>query len=270
MSDLVLLALAMLGTGLVGGVLAGVLGIGGGIVIVPMLEFALGIVGVDASIRMHIAVATSLATIIPTSVASARAHHRRRSVDLAVARRWSPWVFAGSLAGSWVASQVDSKVLAAMFASLAVLVAARMILDLKERPLAPAVPDSVTMAPVPTLIGFVSSMVGIGGGSLSVPAMTLLGAPIHRAVGTAALFGLVIAVPGALGFVLTGWGHPLLPAGSLGYVNLIGFVLIAPTTVLAAPLGARLAHAMDARQLSVLFGGFLLLVSVRMFLRAFA
>ncbi|MEJ8569469.1 sulfite exporter TauE/SafE family protein [Elongatibacter sediminis] len=270
MNELFLLALAMLGTGLVGGLMAGVLGVGGGVVIVPMLEFALGVIGVDASIRMHIAVATSLATIIPTSIASSRAHYRRGGVDLVIARRWAPWILLGSLAGTWVASQVDSRVLAILFACLAVLVAMRMMLNIRTRPLTQSVPTSPALAPVPALIGFVSAMIGIGGGSLTVPTMSLMGEPIHRAVGTAALFGLVIAVPGTLGFMATGYGNPLLPAGSIGFVNGLGFALIAPTTVFAAPFGARLAHAMNQRQLSLIFGVFLLLVSVRMLVRALA
>lgn len=269
MGELIALGAAMLGTGVVGGLLAGALGVGGGIVIVPMLEFALGFFGVDASIRMHIAVATSLATIIPTSISSSRAHYRRGAVDLGITRLWGPWILLGSLAGTWVASRVDSRVLAGLFAVLAVVVALRMMLRIGQRSLLPKVPRTQALAPVPGLIGFLSSMIGIGGGSLSVPVMTLLGEPIHRAVGTAALFGLLIAVPGTLGFVLAGLGDPLLPVGSLGFVNLLGFSLIAPATVLAAPLGARLAHAMSGRHLSAFFGTFLFIVSLRMGLRAF-
>lgn len=270
MTELITLVVAMLCTGVVGGLLAGALGVGGGIVIVPMLEVALTFAGVDAAIRMHIAVATSLATIIPTSISSSRAHHRRGAVDLRITRRWGPWIFVGSLAGTWVASRVDSRVLAGLFACLAIVVAIRMILPVKERPLLPRVPDTQKLAPVPGLIGFISSMIGIGGGSLSVPVMTLLGEPIHRAVGTAALFGLLIAVPGTLGFMIAGWGNPLLPAASIGFVNLLGFALIAPATVLAAPLGARIAHTLDQRQLGAVFGAFLMLVSIRMAYRAIA
>ena len=267
MFDLVTLAAAMLVTGLVGGILAGLLGVGGGIVIVPMLEFALGFIGVDPAIRMHIAVATSLATIIPTSISSTRAHLRRQSVDVALARRWAVWIFLGALAGTWIASQVHSRVLSGVFAAVAFLVAVKMILPLDNKTLVNGVPRGPWAIPIPALIGTISTMMGIGGGSLSVPTLTLFGEPIHRAVGTAALFGLLIAVPGTLGFMITGYAHPLLPAGSIGYVNLVGLALIAPTTVLAAPLGARLAHAMKKRHLTLLFGSFLLIVAVRMLLR---
>ena len=268
MGELLVLLAAMAATGVVAGMLAGLLGVGGGIVTVPVLEFALGLAGVDAAVRMHIAVATSLAIIIPTSVVSARAHHRRDAVDLRIARLWGPWIFVGALAGTWVASRADGRVLAGIFGALALLVAARMILQRKEVQFSTRVPDTQRLAPVPALIGFVSSMVGIGGGSLSVPVMTLLGEPIHRAVGTSALFGLLIAIPGTLGFIAAGYGHPLLPPASVGYVNLIALALVAPTTVIAAPYGARLAHAMNRRQLGVLFGLFLLVVSVRMLMRA--
>jgi uncharacterized membrane protein YfcA len=265
--ELITLGVAMLLTGVVGGILAGMLGVGGGIVIVPMLEFALGMAGVDPSIRMHIAVATSLATIIPTSISSSRAHFKLGAVDVSLARRWAIWIFIGALLGTWVASQVHSRVLSAIFAAVALLMALKMILPLDGKTLTESVPRGPVVIPAPTLIGFISTMMGIGGGSMSVPILTLLGEPIHRAVGTAALFGLLIAIPGTLGFMVTGYAHPMLPYGSIGFVNLIGFALIAPTTVLAAPLGARLAHAMNRRHLTLFFGVFLLIVAVRMILR---
>lgn len=270
MFELIILAVAMLCTGLVGGLLAGLLGVGGGLVIVPMLEFALGFVGVDPAIRMHIAVATSLATIIPTSISSSRAHYKREAVDMALIRNWAVWVFLGALAGTWIASQVHSRVLSGIFAGVAFLVALKMILPLDNKTFTSSVPRGPAMFPVPTLIGLISTMMGIGGGSLSVPTLTAFGEPIHRAVGTAALIGLLIAIPGTVGFMLTGYGNPLLPAGSIGFVNLLGLALIAPTTVLAAPFGARLAHATDKRHLSLLFGSFLLIVSFRMFMKTLA
>jgi len=257
-------------TGAIGGILAGLLGVGGGIVIVPMLEFALGFIGVDPSIRMHVAVATSLATIIPTSISSSRAHYKRDAVDVDLAKNWAVWIFIGALAGTWLASQVHSRVLTGIFAAVAFLVAIKMMLPMDNKTLTRGVPRGPTMVPMPTLIGLISTMMGIGGGSLSVPIMTAFGEPIHRAVGPAALFGLLIAVPGTLGFMMTGYGNPLLPAGSIGFVNLIGLALIAPTTVLAAPLGARLAHAMNKRHLTLLFGCFLLIVAIRMLVRTLA
>ncbi len=269
-SDLLLLALLMLATGAVGGVIAGLLGVGGGIVIVPVLELALGVAGVDAAIRMHVAVATSLATIIPTSISSARAHHRRGAVDLDLARRWGALVFAGAVLGTIIAAFVTSAVLALVFATVALLVAAKMILPLDHVTIAPELPRGVAAAPLPLATGTISSLMGIGGGTISVPLLSLFGYPIHRAVGTAAIFGLVIGIPGTIGYIVSGWGDPRLPAFSLGYVNLAGLLFIGPMTALTAPWGARIAHALSKRHLSLFFGAFLLLVSIRMFYRAFA
>lgn len=265
MSDYLLLAGAMLLTGGIGGILAGLLGIGGGIVIVPVLEAALAYLGVDAAIRMHVAVATSLATIIPTSIASSRAHHRRQSVDVALVRRWAVFVLLGALAGTLIASQVHGRVLATIFAVMALVMAVKMILPLEGRTVAPAVPRGPLVQSIPAAIGALSSMMGIGGGTLSVATLTLFNEPIHRAVGTAALFGLVISIPGTIGFMVAGLGDPRVPPGSIGYVSLIGFACIAPATFLAAPLGARIAHGLSKRRLSLLFGLFLLAVSFRMF-----
>ncbi len=260
-----LLAGAMLLTGGFSGILAGLLGIGGGIVIVPVMEAVLAYLGVDAAIRMHVAVATSLATIIPTSISSSRAHHRRQSVDVALVRRWAIFVLLGSVAGTLIAAQVHSRTLALVFAVTALIIAVRMILPLQGTVLAPEVPRGPLVSVIPAGIGALSTMMGVGGGTLSVAALTLFNEPIHRAVGTAALFGLVISIPGTAGFILAGLGDPRLPPGSLGYVNLVGFACIAPATFLTAPLGARIAHSLSKRRLGLLFGVFLLLVSLRMF-----
>jgi uncharacterized membrane protein YfcA len=269
MTDYLLLAVAMLITGGVGGILAGLLGIGGGIVIVPVMEAALTYLGIDEAIRMHVAVATSLATIVPTSIASSRAHHRRKSVDLELVRRWALFVLLGALAGTVIASQVHSNVLSMIFAVVALIVAVKMMLPLEGRTIAGDVPKGVLVAAIPTAIGAVSSMMGIGGGTLSVAVLTLFNQPIHRAVGTAALFGLAISLPGTVGFMISGFDDPRLPPGSIGYVNLIGFALISPMTFLAAPLGAAIAHRLSRRHLSLLFGLFLVIVAARMFYRAF-
>lgn len=269
MEQWLILGVAMLATGMVAGVLAGLFGIGGGIVIVPVLETALGFLGVDPAIRMHVAVGTSLATIIPTSISSARAHHQRNSVDVAIVRRWAVFVLLGALLGAWIASKVHSDVLAIVFASLAFLVAVKMLFFPDSRNLTEEVPRSLFTSVIPVSIGCFSSMMGIGGGTFSVMTLTLFNEPIHRAVGTAALFGLVISLPGMLGFAAAGWADPRVPAGSIGYVSLIGFACIAPATVLAAPLGARIAHGISAKRLNMLFGAFLVVASLRLFYRAF-
>ncbi len=268
MDPLLILGAAMLATGCVAGVLAGLFGIGGGIVIVPVLELTLGFLGVDAAIRMHIAVATSLATIVPTSLASARAHNKRGAVDFSIVKRWAIFVLAGALFGAWIAAQVHSRVLAFLFASIALLVAAKMLLLPESRNLTDDVPRGPLVPIIPAAIGCLSSMMGIGGGTFSVMTLTMFNQPIHRAIGTAALLGLVISLPGTIGFIAAGWFDPRIPSGSLGYVNVIGFALIAPATVLTAPLGARIAHSFSEKKLSMLFGAFLITAAVRLFYRA--
>lgn len=259
----------MIATGVVAGILAGLLGVGGGIVIVPVLDTALGIYGVDSEIRMHIAVATSLACIILTSISSSRAHHAKGSVDFSLVKVWGPAVFVGSLIGSFAASYVDSQVLSAVFGIVALIVALKMLLPMDDVNISQDVPRGIVAPVPPVVIGSLSSMMGIGGGTLSVPVLTLMNQPIHKAVGTAAIFGLLISLPGALGYVVSGINDPRLPAGSLGYVNLIGFALISPITVWFAPVGAKIAHKLDKRKLSMLFGSFLLIVAARMIFRTF-
>ncbi len=270
MQEWLTLGAGMLATGCVAGVLAGLFGIGGGIVIVPVLETMLGILGVEPAIRMQIAVATSLATIVPTSISSARAHHKRGAVDVAIVQRWAVFLLAGSLLGAWIASEVHSRVLALVFASFSLLLALRMVLFRKTPNVTDDVPGSPLIGIIPAAIGCVSSMMGIGGGVFLVMTLSLFGTSIHRAVGTAALFGLVIALPGTIGFIVTGYGDPRMPPGNLGFVSLPGFALIAPATVMTAPIGARIAHSFDERKLTLAFGAFLAIVSARLFFKGLA
>jgi len=267
--DLLTLTAMMLLTGAVGGVIAGMLGVGGGIVIVPVLDLVLAAMDVDSSVRMHVAVATSLATIIPTAISSSRAHNAKGAVDHDQLKRWGVAIFLGAIAGVLLASHVTGDVLSAVFGIVALLVAIKMLLPLEGRHLAEAFPNGPAGQLIPFTIGGVSSMMGIGGGTLSVPIMTLFNFPIHRAVGTAALFGLLISAPATVAFVVAGWNVEDLPPGSLGYVNLIGLAIIAPVSYFTAPWGARIAHALSKRQLGILFGLFLAVVAARMLIRAF-
>ena len=264
-----LLAAAIAVAGLGAGVLAGLLGVGGGIVLVPVLDFVFERFGVAQDVRMHLAVGTSLATIVPTAVSSALAHHRRGALDAPIARRWSLPVAAGAIIGALLASAVAGGVLAAVFAAVALTMAARMMLETDQAAAIERVPQGPTWLALPGGIGLVSALMGIGGGTLTVPALSAFGVPVHRAVATSAWLGLWIALPAALGYALLGQGAAGLPAGSVGYVNLIAVAALLPTTVLAAPLGARLAHALSRRWLRWAFGAFLLLTGVRMLLRAF-
>jgi uncharacterized membrane protein YfcA len=259
---------AMLATGLFAGFLGGLLGVGGGIVIVPVLEFALQFAGVPAEQRMHVAVATSLATIIPTSIASARAHQRRGALDLSIARSWGPAMLIGALVGSLLATRAPVWVLTTVFGGVALLVAIKMTLPLDHVRWRESVPRGTVGALLSGVIGIVSAMMGIGSGTISVPTMTLLGTPIHRAVGTAAFFGLLVSIPGTAGYLLA-QPQPPLPGWSIGLVSVIGVALIAPGAWLTAPLGARVAHALSPRALSLAFGLFLLAVAGRMLYRSF-
>lgn len=263
------IAAVMVATGLLAGTIAGLLGVGGGLVIVPALEYLLRYAGVAPAWRMHVAVATSLATIVLTSISSARAHHARGAVDRELARSWAPGMLAGGLLGSLLASRAGSDLLTGIFGVVAAAVALQMLLPLERWRLAPAVPRGLAGSALAMLIAALSAVMGIGGGSLSVPAMTLTGQPIHRAVGTAALFGLLISLPGTLGYLLAS-PPTALPWGTVGWVSLVGLALIAPATMLTAPLGARLAHRLSRRALTAAFGCFLLLVAVRMLGRTFA
>jgi uncharacterized protein len=269
MSDWLQLGAAAIATGLTGGLISGLFGVGGGIVIVPVLDVALGMLRVDPAVRMQIAVATSLATIVPTSIASARAHHRRGAVDFALARRWGPALVLGAATGSWLATGALASLLPTIFGTVAAIIGIKMLLPLEDKVLSSTVPQNPWMQAVPLAIGTVSSMMGIGGGTLAVPVQTLMSQPVHRAVGTANLFGLAIALPGTIGYLLARPDAPL-PPGTVGLVSLPGLLLIAPASVIAAPWGARIAHSLERRRLGAAFGGFLLVVALRMFARNLA
>lgn len=261
---------AVVASGALGGLLAGLLGVGGGIVIVPVLDAALEFAGVPSGAALHVAVATSMATIVPTSLSSTSSHARRGSVDYALMKRWALPIVLGSLAGSLVSARMDARILATVFGCVALVAALKMLLPLDDLVLRRSVPGGIGGATIPATIGAVSAMMGIGGGTLSVPTMTLCGEPVHKAVGTAALTGLWISVPATLGYMLAPAADAAGMSFTIGYVNLLGLAIIAPVSWAVAPLGARLAHSLDRRRLSAAFGLFLTLVAARMLYRAFA
>lgn len=265
-TELATIVAALLATGVAAGFLAGLLGVGGGIIVVPVLFHLFGVMGVSPDIAMHLAVGTSLATIIPTSVASARSHQRNGAVDESLLRVIGPAVIAGVLIGTVIAAFVSGQTLTGIFAIVAFLVALNMAFGKPEWRISKELPGKVGTGVMGVVIGIFSSMMGIGGGTLSVPFLTLFGHPVHRAVGTAAAIGFLIAVPGTLGFVASGWTQADLPPFAVGYVHLLGFALIVPTSVLMAPIGAKVAHGLDRRKLSLAFALFLALTSIRMFL----
>jgi len=257
----------LLVTGAVAGVLAGLLGVGGGIVIVPVLFNVLGLLGIDMDVRMHIAVGTSLATIIPTSIVSARAHAKRGAIDPVLFKSWAPWIFFGTLIGAVVANLINGRALAGVFGAVGLIVAVDLV---RRRNAASGSIEDAKLPPKPaqfsmaTVIGFTSTLMGIGGGTLSVPTLNLFSYPIHRAVATSALFGLVIAVPATVGYVIGGWDKPNLPPGNFGYVNVLGFVIMASATFVTAPWGTRIAHAISPKALRLVFAAFLAITAGRM------
>ena len=265
MADLLPLAALLVLTGLLAGGVAGLLGVGGGIVIVPVLFHVFTQMGIDPAVRMHLAVGTSLATIVVTAWRSVRSHHARGAVDVSLLRAWVAPVLVGTLLGSAAARFASSAALGAVFASVALCVAVHLAFSRESWRIGDHLPGGAGGAALGGGIGFFSVLMGLGGGTLGVPVLTLFGVPIHRAVGTAAGLGLVIGVPGAVSFAASGWGVPGLPQGSLGYVNLLGFALIVPATWLAAPWGARLAHVAPQRTLRRIFALFLAFTSLRMF-----
>ncbi|WP_341702468.1 sulfite exporter TauE/SafE family protein [Ferrovibrio sp.] len=265
LSDLLIFGGLLLAAGAVAGITAGLLGVGGGIVIVPVLWHLFSSIGIDEAVRMKVAVGTSLATIIVTSVTSVRAHHRRGAVDFDLLRSWGPWIFLGVLAGTALAGVVRGPVLTAVFAVVATVVSLHMGFGRQDWRIAERLPEGPPKSALASVIGAISAMMGIGGGTLSVPILTLFGYPVHRAVGTAAAIGFIIGIPGTIGFVISGWNAENLPPFSLGYINLIGFALIFPTSSLLAPVGARMAHGLNTKNLKRVFAVFLGLTALRMF-----
>jgi len=266
---LVGLALAMAATGLVSGTLAGLLGVGGGIVIVPLLFNVFPLFGIPEAIQMKLAVGTSLATIIPTSIVSARKHRASGTMDEALLRSiWLP-MMAGVALGTLLAVQVRGEGLTAVFAVMALLVALHMGFTGVNFRVAEKVPDGPPRAALGIGIGSVSAMMGIGGGTLGVPILSMFGHPIRAAVATSSVFGLIISVPATIGFIWGGWGDPMLPPYSLGYVSVIGFALIAPTSIIATPWGVKLAHTIKPLWLKRAFAVFLAITSLRMFYSLF-
>lgn len=258
------LALGLVIAGAISGLTAGMLGVGGGIVVVPVLYHVLSLIGVDESVRMHVAVGTSLATIIPTAFSSLQAHNKKGAVDWVLLRRWLVPMLIGVVIGSALAGIARGQTLSIIFVCVALPAAIHLAFGREDRHIAGHLPEGPGGLTLPMLIGGLSTMMGIGGGTIGVPVMTLFGVPIHRAVGTASAFGVIISIPGAAGAILTGLNALHLPQYSLGYVNLLGFFLIAPISFFAAPFGAQIAHEMDRKKLRAIFALFIAVTAGRM------
>jgi uncharacterized protein len=264
LGEIAWLAAAVAGAGVVAGLLAGLFGIGGGVVIVPVLYEAFGLFGVAGDVRMQLCVGTSLAIIVPTAIRSYRAHRARGTVLPQVLRAWTVPAVVGVAIGAAAAAFAPAGLFKIVFALVAGVIAAKLLFFGDRWRLGDALPAGAAMTGWGFLIGLLSSLMGISGGSLVTMVLTLYGKPIHKAVATAAGLGVPITTAGAVGYVLAGLSYRAeLPALSLGFVSVIGLVLIAPISSWAAPLGARIAHALPRRGLEIAFGLFLLAASLR-------
>ncbi len=263
-NELVWLAVAVMAAGVVTGLLAGLFGIGGGAVIVPVLFEVFRLLGVPEEIRMQLCVGTSLAIIVPTNVRSYRAHRAKGMVVQPVMRSWAAPAVVGVAAGSAVAAFAPGQLFKLAFIVIAGGIAAKLLAGRESWVLGRSLPGPSAMTGYGFIIGLASSLMGISGGSLATTVMTLYGVPIHNAVATSAGLGVPIAIAGALGYLIAGLPHgALLPPLSVGFVSVIGVVMIAPISSWIAPLGARLAHALPKRRLEIGFGLFLIAASLR-------
>ncbi len=257
------LILVYLAVGLLAGVLAGLLGIGGGLVIVPALIWTYRLLGIDEAVVAHLAVGTSLATIVMTALSAIRAHQRRGAVLWGLTRRISPGIVAGSWAGALLAERLSGAWLQRVFAGFVLVIGLRMLVELAPRAQRP-LPGPVGLSAAGFGIGAVSALVGIGGGSLTVPFLSRCGLSMRNAVATSSACGLPIALVGAIGYLFVGWGDSRLPAGATGFVYWPAFLGVALASVLSAPFGARLAHDLPVVALRRVFAVLLLAVGLKM------
>lgn len=258
----------ILAIGAVAGVISGLLGVGGGIVLVPAFFFAFEGLGYSTDGLMQICLATSLATIVVTSVRSVMGHHRKGAVDWTILRAWGPGIAIGSALGVIAASGLRNEVLMGIFGVLGLGVGLYMIISRSEWRLGSQMPGPVGTIATSPVLGFLSVLMGIGGGSFGVPLMTLFGVPIHRAVATAAGFGVIIGVPAVIGFLLTSGGGEIRPPFTLGQVNIVAFGVVIAMTLITTPWGVKLAHSMDPKPLKRIFAVFIMVMALNMLRKA--
>jgi uncharacterized membrane protein YfcA len=264
LSELLIYLAGLISTGIVAGLIAGLFGVGGGIVIVPILFWIFTSLNFPDEILMHMAIGSSLVTIIPTSIASAKAHYKRGSIDIDVLKKWGFGIFLGALLGGFSGKFFSANELKYVFAFIAFIVALNMFIK-NPLKLSNRLPKSKFINTfISFIIGFMSSLMGVGAGTIGVPSLVSLSIPIHRAIGTAAALGLFISIPATFGLAFSGFDVPNRPPMSIGYVNLIAFLIMFPLTVFFAPLGVKIAHLINQRMLKVIFGIFLIITSTKM------
>ncbi len=261
--ELLAIGAILLVAGALTGVLAGLFGVGGGALMVPVLFEVFGVLDVPDETRMPLAVGTSLAIIIPTSIRSWLSHRARGAVDADLLRVWAVPIILGVVFGAVIARYAPALVFQLVFVVVAGVNAVKLISGTKRWDIATDLPTGAPLRAYGGVIGFLSSLMGIGGGQIANIIMTTHGRPIHQAVATSAGIGVLISVPGAIGYMFAGWGQPDLPLDAIGYVSLMGFILFVPTTLLTANLGVQLAHSLSSRTLELAFGIFLSIVCLR-------
>ncbi len=266
LNTLIIMGVLLMAVGAFAGVLAGLLGVGGGIILVPAFFYVFQALGYPDFQLMQVCLATSLATIIVTSIRSVMAHQKKGAVDWDILRSWAPGIVVGAVIGFFIASSLRSATLQMIFGLLAIIVGLYMTFGKAHWRVGDAMPTGVARIVLSPVIGFLSVLMGIGGGSFGVPTMSLYNVPIHRAVATAAGFGVIIAVPSVIGFLTVDLLSP--PPFTIGAVNLPAFILVIAMTLITAPWGAALAHRMDPKPLKRVFGVFLILVAINMLRKA--
>jgi uncharacterized membrane protein YfcA len=261
---LLTLGALLLAIGGLAGIIAGMLGVGGGIVLVPAFLYTFTALGYPSPYIMQVCLATSLATIAVTSGRSVRGHMKKGAVDMAILRGWAPWIAIGAIIGVVAAGGMKSTALMLIFGVLGTVIGLYIGFGRDDWRLGDAMPTRWGKWISGAVMGFLSVLMGIGGGSFGVPLMRLFNVPIHRAVGTASGFGMVIAIPSVIGFLMTGWSLEGLPPYTVGLVNLPAFAIVVATTMITTPWGVALAHAMDPKPLKRVFGAFLIVVALNM------
>ena len=270
-SELLELAALLVAVGALAGFLAGVFGIGGGAILVPVFYECFRLAGVPLEVRMPLCIGTSLAIIIPTSISSFRAHYLRGAVDMAVLRVWAVPVVSGVILGSVIARYAPERLFKYVFVGVAWSAAVRLLFGRDSWRLGDTLPSGFLMKVYGGLVGLLSTLMGVGGGLFSNLLMTFYGRPIHQAVATSSALAVLISIPGAVGYIYAGWPvaprYPEVAALQLpfaiGYVSLIGAALVMPTSLLTAPLGVKAAHALSKRRLEIAFGCYLFIVGGR-------
>ncbi|MEL6374537.1 MAG: sulfite exporter TauE/SafE family protein [Pseudomonadota bacterium] len=261
--NLLILIAALLAAGIATGFISGLLGIGGGGILVPVLFEVFGALGVAEDVRMHLSVGTALCVILPTSLRSFLSHRAKGSVDTAVVQQMAFWVVAGVVAGSVIARFADASALKVVWIVVGAFLAIMFGFGRSDWRLGTTLPGSPALQAYGVVVGTLSTLMSVGGGAFITMMMTLYGRPMLQALGTASGFGPLVAIPGVLGFAWAGWGAANLPPFSVGYVNLLGAGIVVVASVVTAPLGVRLAHGIDRRTLEIAFAAFLAIVVVR-------